>query len=244
MNLPSALASIATTLATDSGPAYPVPRTGLSFMNSDMSASSGSPGPRFWPLAPDPSVMPDEMEPGCTEVNRMPSFAYSDASAWVIDCTPPFDAAYAAMYGWAKSAEVELKFTTAASVPCVSAGIDSRITVNAPTRFTRSTCSNSATLVSCVCEDRRMPAAFTSTSSPPSHSTAAATPARTDSSSATLSTTVESLSALAPAFAVVSARPASLMSAATTRPPSASMRSTVAWPIPDPPPVTSARRFS
>lgn len=43
----------------------------------------------------------------------MPRFAYSAARAWVIDCTPPLPAAYAAMYGCANIAEVELKFTTA-----------------------------------------------------------------------------------------------------------------------------------
>jgi len=37
--------------------------------------------------------MPEEIDPGCTAVKRMPCLAYSAASAWVIDCTPPLLAA-------------------------------------------------------------------------------------------------------------------------------------------------------
>lgn len=132
------------------------------------------------------------------------------------------------MYGCANIADVELKFTTAASRPSSRAGMASRIMRKVPTRFTWMTCWNWSSVVSAVCEERRMPAAFTSTSRPPSASTAAATPAATEASSPMLTSIAVRRSAASPALATVSARPAALTSAATTRPPSASMRSTVA----------------
>lgn len=70
---------------------------GESFANRLMSAPAGSPGPVLCLLAPLPSVMPEEMEPGCTAVKRMPCLAYSLASACVMDWMPPLLAAYAAM---------------------------------------------------------------------------------------------------------------------------------------------------
>ena len=146
------------------------------------------------------------------------------------------------MYGWAKVAEVELKFTTAGAVPCFSAGRDSRVTRKVPIRLTRSTDSKSASVVSAKWAERRMPATLTSVSRPPNSSHARATPVFTESSLPTSMTTVCSRVPVSPALVPVSARPASLMSAATTAPPSARMRNTQAWPIPDPPPVTSTRR--
>lgn len=71
----------------------PWPRAGASFPKRDQSASSGMPGPTLWRLAPVPSVMPEEMEPGWTAVKRMPCLAYSAASAWVMDWMPPLLAA-------------------------------------------------------------------------------------------------------------------------------------------------------
>lgn len=93
MNRPSSLAGIATTPATVSGPAKPWPRAGASFTKRAMSASAGRPGPTDRRLAPVPSVMPGETEPGWTAVKRMPCVAYSAASAWVMDWMPPLLAA-------------------------------------------------------------------------------------------------------------------------------------------------------
>ncbi len=50
-------------------------------------------------------------------------------------------------------------------------------------------------------------------------------------------TTVDSRARTSPALATVSANPSALMSAATTWPPSARIRNTHAWPMPEPPPV-------
>ena len=53
---------------------------------------------------------------------------------------------------------------------------------------------------------------------------------------------IASSAALGRSLMVVSASPSLLISAATTSPPSARMRSAHACPIPDPPPVMSTRR--
>src|SRR6476659_4774647 len=155
---------------------------------------------------------------------------------------PPLDAAYADMYGCAKVAEVELKLTTAGSLPLRNAGMASRVTRKVPTRLIRSTCSKSASVVSRKCADRKMPAALTRASRPPRASTARATPSLTDSSLATSMTTLLSRPPCGSALATVSVNPDSLISAATTRPPSARMRITVACPMPEPPPVMRTRR--
>jgi hypothetical protein len=118
----------------------------------------------------------------------------------------------------------------------------SRVTRKVPTRLIRNTCSKSASVVSTKWADRKIPATLTRVSRPPSRSTALATPSFTDCSLPTSISTVVSRSACGPALEVVSFKPASLTSAATTRPPSSKMRSTVACPMPEPPPVINTRR--
>ena len=63
---------------------------GISLVNRLQSASGGM----YPPVA---SVIPDLMLPGATQTARSPRLAYSSASAWVNDWTPPLLAAYAAM---------------------------------------------------------------------------------------------------------------------------------------------------
>lgn len=55
--------------------------------------SAGRPGPMLWRDAPTPSVMPEEIEPGWTLLNRMRSLLNSSARAWVIAWMPPLEAA-------------------------------------------------------------------------------------------------------------------------------------------------------
>src|SRR6185312_3794412 len=80
--------SIATTAATASGLANITPplsgSTEVILPNSEKSASAGSPGPMLCLDSPVPSVIPEEMEPGCTELNLILSLANSSASACVI----------------------------------------------------------------------------------------------------------------------------------------------------------------
>ncbi len=103
-----------------------------------------------------------------------------------------------------------------------------------------------SSVISWVCAERRMPAALTSTSSPPRALIAAPTCSRTDSSLEMSTFTVVRRSECPASFAVFSvcSRPVSEMSAATTVPPSARMRATVAWPIPDPAPLMRTRLSS
>src|SRR5829696_2376056 len=111
---------------------------------------------------------------------------------------------------------------------------------NVPVRLMPITWFHMSSEHSCVLEARRMPAAFTSTSSPPKRSTVARTPVSTAFSSDTSSTAVvrRLLMPSASASSAVPTRPGSSTSTVWTLPASRSRRSTVARPMPEPPPVT------
>src|SRR5699024_10441623 len=115
MNAASEEPSMATTEAAVSGPANPSPMAGLSLASRLGSRLSGRPGPVLASLLPEASVIPLEMDPGAAATTRRPCLLYSAASAWVMAWIPPLLAAYADMYGCAKLAEVELKFTITGS---------------------------------------------------------------------------------------------------------------------------------
>ena len=163
---------------------------------------------------------------------------------WVIASMPPLLAAYAAMYGWPNAADVELKFTIAAWSDSSSAGIAARHMRNVPVRLTLITWFHMSSVHSCVFAARRIPAAFTSTSSPPSRSTVARTPVSTACSSEMSSTAVVRRLPMpsASASSAVPTSPGSSTSTVCTVPASCSRRSTVARPMPEPPPVTMMRR--
>ena len=79
---------------------------------------------------------------------------------------------------------MELKFTIALRGFASNAGSASRTTRKVPVRLTPMIWFHSSRLVWWVCQARRMPAALTSESRPPSVSTAERTPSITESSSA------------------------------------------------------------
>ena len=114
-----------------------------------------------------------------------------------------------------------------------------------PVRFTPMTWFHISSVDSCVCAARRIPAAFTSTSRPPSCSTTPATAALhrgfvghvERAGGETLGDAVGLGQLLG-----LRSRPSAATSTACTVPASASRRSTVARPMPDAPPVTMMRR--
>ena len=111
-----------------------------------------------------------------------------------------------------------------------------------PVRFTSRICCQLSSATSWLCSKRRMPALFTSRSSRPC-SRAAATAAGAKAGSLTSPTSVVTASGRAASLAVA-ASPSSARSVATTVAPSSTSRCTVARPMPDAPPVTSATRPS
>ena len=73
--------------------------------------------------------------PGWMLTARSPCFEYSSASEWVSAMMPPLLAAYAAMYGCAKVAAVEVKLTTTPRPESMSAGSAARVIRNVPVRL-------------------------------------------------------------------------------------------------------------
>src|SRR6202044_3066970 len=243
MNAPSSETSIAITPATADGAAIPAPldssvvgMIGINLVNKPQYSSCGM----YPPVA---SVIPDLMLPGATQTARSPLLAYSSASAWVNDWTPPLLAAYAAMYGCANEAEVELKLTIALRGFCSRLGRASRTTRKVPVRFTPMIWFHRSSPICSVCTARRIPAAFTTESRPPKVSTADRTPSTTERSSPMFISSVvrRSPPPTSSALARVLSSPSAATSAPTTAAPSSSSRSAVACPIPDAAPVTRIR---
>ena len=75
--------------ASSSGSAYPSGEVTLA--NSFKLTPSG---------IENPAIIGVFMPPGATALTRTPRFTYSTESARVRFTTPPFDAQYAAEYGW------------------------------------------------------------------------------------------------------------------------------------------------
>ena len=172
------------------------------------------------------------IEPGHTQLARMPSRAYSTAMTFVRASTPPLLAEYAAAHGCPASAAVDAVFTMAPPPASSRAGMAARQQAKVPVRLTASTRSQVSKSCSWVRAVRRIPATLATTWRAPNRSTAVATAASETAGSLTSPVTSTTASP-ARSHLVATSR-------ATTCAPSATSRSTVARPMPDAAPVTRA----
>jgi hypothetical protein len=124
-------------------------------------------------------------------------------------------------------------------------GSAARVSRNGAVRLTRMTRSHSASDTSAAADiPSMMPALFTSTSSPPKVSTAAATTCSTTAGSLRSPVTATAVPPAASISATTALAVSALTSATTTLAPSPANRSAAARPMPEPAPVTTTLLFS
>src|SRR5690242_2085289 len=178
------------------------------------------------------------MSPGQMALQRMPSRPYWTAVARVMPSTPPLAAQYAARMPSPTRPRMEAMLT----IEPPPAGRITRTAClqpkNTPFRLTariRSSCSSVVSASSCsICTA----ALFTITCRRPCRSTARATSASTSASRET------SACRYSPIPDIVAAPAASSTSHPSTKAPSAANSRAIAWPRPEPTPVTTALRPS
>src|SRR5580700_506421 len=176
--------------------------------------------------------------PGCTELTRIPNLASSRAATLVMPRMANLLALYAESPSAPVNPSIEEMLTIEPPPALVIGSITAFMPSQQPTAFTSSTRRKSASGMSAIGANVRMPALFTSTSGGPNASVASATAA---AQSASLVTSWwRYLQDSSPSWPATNAPLSSSTSPKTTRAPSATKCRTWDLPMPLAPPVISA----